>query len=87
MDRWKRVAMILAVVPAVALLMPTAAAAYGGPGTIVSGIGAFLAVLVAIVASIFGFFWYPLKKLLRKGRSSGAASSEQPASTSEQIPS
>lgn len=42
--------------------------AYGGPGSVITGIGAFLAVLAALVAAIFGFLWYPLKKLIRAMR-------------------
>lgn len=44
---------------------PTIAVAYGGPGSVVTGIGAFVAVLAAVVAAILGFIWYPVKKLLR----------------------
>jgi len=43
--------------------------AYVGPGTGLSAIGAFLALLVGVVVAIFGFLWYPLKRLLgRKSR-------------------
>ena len=40
-----------------------AAYAYGGPGSVISGIGALLAAIAAILASIFGFIWFPLKRL------------------------
>ena len=52
---------------AAALLMaaPDTAFAYGGPGSIVSGVGAFFAVLAAIIASLFGFVWFPVKRLFR----------------------
>jgi len=46
---------------------------YGGPGSVISGIGALLAALAALVAAIFGFFWFPLKRLLRKLRGEGPA--------------
>lgn len=39
--------------------------AYGGPGSVISGIGAFLAAVVAILASLLGFIWFPLKRLYR----------------------
>ncbi|PQJ36510.1 hypothetical protein BSZ35_14370 [Salinibacter sp. 10B] len=42
--------------------------AYGGPGSVLSGIGTLLAALAAIIASLFGFIWFPLKRLLRKFR-------------------
>ena len=44
--------------------------AYIGPGTGLSAIGAVLAVLAGIAVAIFGFFWYPIKRLLGKGKKS-----------------
>lgn len=55
------VALVLA-----ALISPAAAEAYGGPGSVISGVGALLAVVAAIGASLFGFVWFPLKRLLRR---------------------
>lgn len=46
------------------LLLPSTAHAYLGPGGVITAIGAMLALLVAILASIAGFLWYPLKRLL-----------------------
>lgn len=63
-----RVNFVTAVFVGAGLVVPSAALAYGGPGSIISGIGAFLAVLAALVASIFGFLWFPLKRLVRKVR-------------------
>lgn len=63
-----RVKSVTAVLVGAALVVPSAALAYGGPGSIISGIGAFLAVLAALVAAIFGFLWFPLKRLIRKIR-------------------
>lgn len=63
-----RTALGLLILASAALLVPESARAYGGPGSIVSGIGAFLAALAAVVAAIFGFLWFPLKKLYRKLR-------------------
>lgn len=51
------------------LVVPEAAYGYGGPGSIVSGIGALLAAVVAIGAAIVGFFWFPLKRLMQRVRS------------------
>ena len=42
------------------------AMAYVGPGTGIAALGAFLAIVAGIVAAIFGFLWYPIKRLLRK---------------------
>lgn len=48
------------------LLLPGSAWAYGGPGSVVSGIGALIALVATIVASIFGFLWFPIKILWKK---------------------
>lgn len=45
-------------------LIPSFALAYGGPGSLLSGIGSFLAVIAAVFAALFGFIWYPIKRLL-----------------------
>jgi len=60
--------MLLAALAAAttALLVPDAAMAYGGPGSVISGIGALLAAVAAVGAAIFGFFWFPLKRLYQK---------------------
>jgi Kef-type K+ transport system membrane component KefB len=50
------------------LLLPVSLAAYGGPGSVITGIGALLAVVAAVVAAVFGFFWFPVKRLVRKIR-------------------
>lgn len=74
-----RVIVSLAAVPVVLLLTPDAANAYGGPGSIVSGVGALLAAIAAIGAALFGFFWFPIKRLIRKlrdGERGGAAGPE-----------
>ncbi|MFC1597318.1 hypothetical protein ACFL5Q_05185 [Planctomycetota bacterium] len=38
---------------------------YLGPGSGVSALGSLLALSVAIFVAIFGFVWFPLKRLLR----------------------
>ena len=45
---------------------PDAAYAYGGPGSVISGIGALLAAVAALLASLFGFLWFPLKRLYQR---------------------
>jgi hypothetical protein len=46
-------------------LFPQPAAAYVGPGVGLTAIGVFFAVIATIVVAIFGFLWYPIKRLLR----------------------
>ncbi|MBN1395763.1 MAG: hypothetical protein JW959_12140 [Pirellulales bacterium] len=45
---------------------PRPAAAYIGPGGGLSAIGAFIAVVAGVLIALFGFFWYPIKRLRRK---------------------
>jgi hypothetical protein len=54
------------LVLALVCLFPRPAMAYVGPGAGLSAIGAFLAIFVGIIVAIFGFLWYPFKRLLRK---------------------
>ena len=44
------------------------ALAYIGPGSGLSAIGAFLAAVVGLIVAIFGFVWYPIKRLRRRFR-------------------
>lgn len=73
------VPMVLALA---ALLAPDAASAYGGPGSIITGIGALLAVVAAVAAAVFGFIWFPVKRLLARLR--GGPEDEDEAGTAEQ---
>jgi len=45
---------------------PRPAAAYVGPGTGLSAVGAFLALVAGIFAAVAGFLWYPIKRILGK---------------------
>lgn len=48
------------------LVLATPAEAYVGPGLGLGAIGAFFGAIAAGVLMILGFFWYPIKRLLRK---------------------
>lgn len=61
-----RLPVALAAAALVLLLGPIPALAYGGPGSIVSGIGTFLAAVAALAAAALGFIWFPLKRLYRR---------------------
>ena len=54
------------VVLLVICLAPSSAMAYIGPGGGLSALGALLAVVLAVILAIFGFVWYPIKRLYRK---------------------
>ena len=46
----------------------TPALAYVGPGAGLSVIGTTLALVAGLFAAVFGFLWYPVKRLLRHRR-------------------
>jgi hypothetical protein len=53
--------------------VPATAQAYVGPGGVITALGAVFGLFAAFVASIVGFLWFPLKRLLiwvrkRRGR-------------------
>ena len=54
------------------------AMAYIGPGAGLSAIGTFLALIFAVLVAIVGFFWYPIKRLI-KGRKADAEDEEEQA--------
>ncbi|PSQ96384.1 MAG: hypothetical protein BRD55_06885 [Bacteroidetes bacterium SW_9_63_38] len=61
-------------------ISPEVAHAYGGPGSVISGIGTFLALVAALLASVFGFLWFPLKRLYKKMTGDEEEQQETPAS-------
>ena len=54
-------------------------AAYVGPGAGLSALGSLFALLAAIVVAIFGFLWYPIKRLIGRRRTSTARSDTAPS--------
>lgn len=75
-----RTSILAAAVLAALLLAPDAALAYGGPGSVISAIGALVAAVAAIVAALFGFVWFPIKRLYRwiRGRGEETGLSREP---------
>jgi hypothetical protein len=55
---------------AIGLLLPATTFAYVGPGAGLTAIGTILALISAVLLSIIGFVWYPIKRILRKLKSS-----------------
>ena len=50
------------------LALSDPALAYMGPGAGLTMIGSLVALVSAILVGIFGFIWYPLKRLLKRRR-------------------
>jgi hypothetical protein len=61
-----RVALTGLLVGLALFVTPDAAYAYGGPGSVISGIGTLIAAVAAVFAALFGFIWFPLKRLYQK---------------------
>ena len=72
-----------AAAPVVFILGAAPAHAYIGPGAGLSAIGSLLALIVAVLAGIVGFVWYPVKRIL-KGRKAAAVEEEEPEETARQ---
>ena len=50
------------------ITVPLSAEAYIGPGAGLGAIGTAIALVGAVILLIVGFVWYPLKRLLRRGK-------------------
>ena len=74
-----RVVLALVTVALVVAAGPEAVHAYGGPGSVISGIGAFLAAVAALLAALFGFIWFPLKRLYKSWTDEETTTEETPA--------
>lgn len=57
--------------------LPNPAEAYIPPGAGLSAIGAFIALIVGIFAALFGFLWYPIKRLIRRMKKTEISSEEE----------
>ncbi|HPU15517.1 MAG TPA: hypothetical protein PK808_05495 [Polymorphobacter sp.] len=57
------------------------AQAYAGPGAGLSMIGSLVALIGAVLAGIFGFVWFPIKRLLKKRKASQVDAVAPPAAT------
>ena len=63
-----------ALLMVILLTLPQAAFAYVGPGAGITAIGAVLALIGGLILAVFGFVWYPIKRLRRaKGKSTASA--------------
>ena len=54
----------------VVLVVSQPVMAYVGPGAGLAAIGAFFALVAGILAALFGFLWYPIKRMIRKRKQS-----------------
>ena len=63
---------------------PETTHAYGGPGSVITGIGAFRAALAAVAAAMLGFLWFPVKKLVGKIRDDRPAPEAETAEGQEE---
>ncbi|TFU06328.1 hypothetical protein EUV02_04870 [Polymorphobacter arshaanensis] len=78
--RHKLLAWPLVLVIAVAAVP---AQAYAGPGAGLSMIGSLVALIGAVFAGIFGFIWFPIKRLLKKRKAGQAETALPPTKPNE----
>lgn len=78
-----RIFLVFLVLMGISTVQPDFAHAYGGPGSVISGIGTLLAALAAILAAIFGFVWFPLKRLIQKMQDDQESASAEADSSGE----
>ena len=76
----KRISLV-AILAVPALLQPITAMAYVGPGAGLSIVGSLLAFFAAIIVGIFGFLWFPIRRVLRKRKQAR----EQASSESQSV--
>jgi hypothetical protein len=60
-------------IPAILMLLVAAspAMAYIGPGAGLGAIALTVGLVLAVALLLIGFLWYPLKRMMRKNKSSG----------------
>lgn len=51
--------------------------AYVGPGTGIAALGALLAIIAAVIVAIFGFLWFPLKRLWQKRQQAKTSATQE----------
>jgi membrane-bound ClpP family serine protease len=66
--RYPRIGLVAACSLVLVLATTLPAAAYIGPGAGLSVIGTILALVATLGLAIFGFVWFPLKRVLRQRR-------------------
>lgn len=71
---------VSAVVLLIVMGLPEPALAYVGPGAGLSIIGSLLAFFAAIVVGIFGFLWFPIRRMMRKRKAAAAEKAERESS-------
>ena len=60
-----------------ALLLAGPAQAYIGPGLGAGTLGVILGLVGSVLIAVFAFFWYPIKRTVKKWTSSGDESVEE----------
>ena len=63
--------------------LPAISYAYVGPGAGLSIIGSLLAFFAAIIVGIFGFLWFPIRRLLKKRKQAKEQASDRAAAEAD----
>lgn len=68
----RKIALVAALVA-----LPAPAYAYIGPGAGLGAVGALIAIVLGVLLLLVGFVWYPIKRMLKKKKSTGDVSPAQ----------
>ena len=60
------------------MLFASSAHAYVGPGLGLGVIGAIFGAVLTVLLAIFGVFWYPIKRMLKKKKNAEPKNHERP---------
>jgi hypothetical protein len=67
------------VAAVIAVLAPSVAHAYVGPGAGITAIGSLIALVSAVLLAIVGFLWFPIKRMMRARAAKANPSTESAA--------
>lgn len=82
LESFRPIAPVIIIV-VLTLAQPTTSFAYVGPGAGLSIIGSLLAFFAAIIVGIFGFLWFPIRRILRKRKQAKEQALESAARASD----
>jgi len=69
--------------PVLLVGLPAVSYAYVGPGAGLSIIGSLLAFFAAIIVGIFGFLWFPIRRLMKKRKLAKEQASDRAAAEAD----
>lgn len=66
------------------VIVTSKAYAYVGPGLGLGAIGALLGIVLAVVLAVVGVIWYPMKRVLKKGKQPRDTGKSKPTTANQE---